>query len=338
MPSIAVVILNWNGEELLKKFLPSVISYSKEATVYVVDNGSSDNSRSFIETEYPTIKIISFESNHGFCLGYNKALDQIQSDYYILLNSDVEVTPDWLKAPIQLLESNNNIAACQPKIKSYNDKDSFEYAGAAGGYVDKYGFPFCRGRLFDVLEKDKQQYNEPTPILWASGAALFIRSEVYKELNGLDGTFFAHMEEIDLCWRINNLNKEIWYVPESEVFHVGGATLQKSNPRKTYFNFRNGLALLYKNHPKKGLFKTILIRLILDGIAGLYFTIQGNPSHTLAVLRAHFSFYKNFRHYRSSRASTKRTEKQLTTIYNSSIVMQHFAKNIQRFKDLDFRL
>lgn len=336
MSSIAVVILNWNGKNLLEKFLPSVNSYSKEADIYVVDNGSSDDSISYINATYPEVKIISFENNYGFCLGYNKALKEIKADYYVLLNSDVEVTDDWLKAPMELLDSNDNIAACQPKIKAYNQKDSFEYAGAAGGYVDKFGFPFCSGRLFESIEKDSNQYETAKPILWGSGAALFIRSNVFHELDGLDSSFFAHMEEIDLCWRINNLEKEIWYTPDSVVYHVGGATLQKSNPRKTYFNFRNGLALLYKNHPKKKLKRTILIRLILDGLAGLYFLLQGNPTHTLAVLRAHFSFYGNFRHYKASRNKTIRTGKQLKTIYNGSIVYQHFIKRVNSFSELDF--
>ena len=336
MSKIAVVILNWNGKSLLEKFLPSVTAYSTETDIYVVDNGSTDDSISFVNSKYPEVKIISFENNYGFCLGYNKALKTIKADFYVLLNSDVEVTPNWLKAPLELLNTNNNIAACQPKIKAYNQKDSFEYAGAAGGYVDKYGFPFCSGRLFEALEKDTQQYEIAKPILWGSGAALFIRSTVFHELEGLDSSFFAHMEEIDLCWRINNLGKEIWYTPNSIVYHVGGATLQKSNPRKTYFNFRNGLALLYKNHPKKGLKRTIVIRLILDGLAGAYFLLQGNPNHTLAVLKAHFSFYTNFKHYRTSRKNTIRTGKQLKTIYNGSIVYDYFVKRINSFKELNF--
>ena len=336
MPSIAVVILNWNGQLLLEKFLPSVTSYSKESSIYIIDNGSTDESISFVSTNYPEITIVKNEQNLGFCEGYNKGLEHISADYYILLNSDVEVTPNWLKGPIELMETNDNIVACQPKIKAYNNKKAFEYAGAAGGYLDKYGFPFCKGRLFDVLEEDNGQYETNAQILWASGAALFIRTDIYKQLNGLDSSFFAHMEEIDLCWRINNIGKEVWYCAASEVYHVGGATLDKSNPKKTFYNFRNGLALLYKNHPKKGYINTVFIRLVLDGIAGIYFLLQGNPLHTLAVLKAHFSFYSRWNYYRKQRNKSNIPETALPIIYNQSIVKAYFIDGIKRFSELIF--
>lgn len=336
MPAIAVVILNWNGKSLLEKFLPSVTAFSKEASVYIIDNGSTDDSISFVSKNYSEITIIQNKQNLGFCEGYNQGLESISADYYILLNSDIEVTPNWLKGPIELMEANEKIAACQPKIKAFNNKKEFEYAGAAGGYIDKYGFPFCKGRVFNALEEDNGQYNENAQILWASGAALFIRADIYKQLKGLDSSFFAHMEEIDLCWRINNIGKEVWYCASSEVFHVGGATLDKSNPKKTFYNFRNGLALLYKNHPKKGLIPTILIRLVLDGIAGLYFLLQGNPLHTIAVTKAHFSFYGKFNFYRKQRHNSLLPQSSLSIIYNKSIVKNHFIEGIKKFSELTF--
>lgn len=333
---IAVVILNWNGQSLLEKFLPSVIQHSTEADIIVVDNGSTDNSISFLIEQFPTVRVIELDQNYGFCSGYNLALQHIESDYYVLLNSDVEVTANWLTAPTQLMDANENIAVCQPKILSYNDKSSFEYAGAAGGYLDKYGFPFCKGRLFYELEKDVGQYAENAPIQWATGAALFIRSEIFHELKGFDSNFFAHMEEIDLCWRVKNIGKEIWYCADSTVYHIGAATLDKSNPQKTYYNFRNGLALVFKNTPKKRLFKTIFVRLILDGIAGVYFLFQGNPAHMYAVIRAHFSFYKKTEMWVNARKNTVRLNKVNNEIYNQSIVWQFFVLSKKTFKELNF--
>ena len=333
---IAVVILNWNGQSLLEKFLPSVIKHSTEAEVIVVDNGSTDDSVSFLTEKFPSVRIIELNKNYGFCSGYNLALQHIDSDYYVLLNSDVEVTENWLSAPIQMMDANEDIAVCQPKILSYNDKSSFEYAGAAGGYLDKYGFPFCKGRLFHELEKDTGQYTENTPIQWATGAALFIRSEIFHQLNGFDGNFFAHMEEIDLCWRVKNIGKEIWYSANSTVYHVGAATLDKSNPQKTYYNFRNGLALVFKNTPKKRLFQTMCVRLLLDGLAGFYFLCQGNPNHMFAVIRAHFSFYRKTSLWINARKATVRLNKKNNEIYDQSIVWQFFVRGKKTFKELPF--
>lgn len=335
MSEIAVVILNWNGHKLLDQFLPSVVAFSQEATVYMIDNGSTDDSVEFVQTNFPSIKIITLKENNGFCQGYNLGLEKVEADYYVLLNSDVEVTENWLQGPISLLKENSNIAACQPKIKSFANKKMFEYAGAGGGYLDHFGFPFCRGRLFDTLEEDKGQYNHNAPIHWASGASLFIKSSIFHELNGFDTSFFAHMEEIDLCWRINNIGKEIWYCSDSEIYHVGGGTLQASNPQKTYYNFRNGLALLYKNTPKGKLFKIIFTRLILDGVAGIYFLFQGNPRHTLAVFNAHIAFYSSISKWKKVRKQTVR-KRQPKIILQHSIVYDYFIKGLKTFDRITF--
>ena len=252
---VAVVILNWNGKSFLEKFLPSVFACnSSYAEIIVADNASTDDSVSFLKSKYPQIKIIQNSSNGGFAKGYNDALKLVEAEYYVLLNSDVEVTPNWIDSVIQLMDTDKSIAACQPKIRAFDDKKSFEYAGAGGGFIDKYGYPFCRGRILDTLEEDKGQYNDVREVFWATGACLFVRSECYHKVNGFDEDFFAHMEEIDLCWRLKNLGYKIMYSPNSTVFHVGGGTLNKTSPKKTYLNFRNNLILLCKNHPPKYFF------------------------------------------------------------------------------------
>lgn len=325
---IAVVILNWNGVKLLEQFLPSIIQFSPEATIYVADNASTDSSISFVKEKFPSIKIINNESNLGFAGGYNEALKQVDADIYALVNSDIEVTENWLIPIIETFEKEPNTAIIQPKILDYKRKEYFEYAGAAGGFIDKYGYPFCRGRIFDTLEKDHGQYNDNCEIFWASGACFFIRTFVYKELKGFDGDFFAHQEEIDLCWRAINKGYKIKYNSQSVVYHVGGATLQQGNPRKTELNFRNSLAMLVKNLPKKQLFYVILIRLILDGIAGIQFLFQGKLDHFLAILKAHFQFYSQiFINYK------KRDQIQTEKYYNTeSIVYLYFIKGIKEFK------
>ncbi|MEO8759865.1 MAG: glycosyltransferase family 2 protein, partial [Bacteroidia bacterium] len=264
-PKIAVVILNFNGKKLLQKFLPSVIDNSKLATIYVADNASTDDSISFLKTDFPQVKIIELIQNYGFAKGYNEALKRVDADYFILVNSDVEVTPNWIEPIINLMETDKAIAAAQPKIVSYNTKDEFEYAGACGGFIDKYGYPFCRGRIFDTIEKDTNQYNNPIEIFWATGACMFVRAQVFNELKGFDGFYFAHMEEIDLCWRIKNTGHKIMVVPGSVVYHVGGGTLNKLSPQKTFLNFRNSLLSLTKNNTSGNLFFKILVRLNLDG-------------------------------------------------------------------------
>ena len=330
--TVAVVILNWNGVALLEQFLPSIIQYSPEATVYMADNASTDGSIVFVQTNFPTVKIIKNQSNYGFAGGYNEALRYIEADIFALINSDVEVSENWLQPIIAAFEaeSKSKTAIIQPKIVDFKNKNYFEYAGAAGGFIDKYGFPFCRGRIFDTLEKDNGQYNDSIEIFWASGACFFIRANVYKELQGFDADFFAHQEEIDLCWRAFNKGYNAVYIPNSVVYHVGGATLQQGNPRKTELNFRNSLFMLTKNLPKKVLFQRLFIRMILDGIAGIHFLLRGKPKHFLAVLKAHFAFYQYFiTHFK------KRSSFQNESYFKlNSIVYTHFIKNGTVFEKL----
>lgn len=290
MPSIAVVILNWNGLRFLKHFLPSVVANSQEAEIYIIDNNSTDDSILFINTNYPEITTIKNNQNLGYCGGYNTGLKSIKADYYVLLNNDIEVTQDWL-LPILEMEKNPIISISQPKILDFNTKNKFEYAGAAGGFLDNLGYPFCNGRVFETLEIDNQQYNKPIKIAWATGACMFIKSEVFWELNGFDEDFFAHMEEIDLCWRAQHLGFEVWYFPQSKVYHVGGGTLHKSNPKKTFLNFRNGLYLLHKNLPQRYFLFIIFLRLCTDGAAGLIFLLKGNFQDFMSIVKAHFAYY-----------------------------------------------
>ena len=330
---IAVVILNWNGILLLEKFLPSLLKYSAEATIYVADNASTDDSISFVKAFFPAVQIVKNDSNLGFADGYNQALKYIDAEIYALVNSDIEVTENWLQPIIKTFESEPNTAIIQPKILDFKRKEYFEYAGAAGGFIDQYGYPYCRGRIFDALEKDIGQYDDHCEIFWASGACFFIRSQVYKDLNGFDGEFFAHQEEIDLCWRAFNQGNKIKYNSESVVYHIGGATLQQGNPKKTFLNFRNSLLMLTKNLPKEQLYKILLGRMLLDGIAGIQFLVQGKPKHFFAVLKAHWSFYGLFMAYYK-----KRNKFQHTEYYNvKSIVYLYFIRKIIVFNDL-FRI
>jgi GT2 family glycosyltransferase len=330
LDKIAVVILNWNGVKLLEQFLPSVVQFSQEATVYVADNASTDDSINFIKEHFPSITIIVNSGNHGFAKGYNDALQHIDAEIYALVNSDIEVTENWLKPILHTFDSEKQTAIIQPKILDFKNKEYFEYAGAAGGFIDKYGFPYCRGRIFDSIEKDNGQYDDNCELFWASGACFFIRKEVYRELEGFDESFFAHQEEIDLCWRALNEGHIIKYNSQSVVYHVGGATLQQGNPRKTYLNFRNSLLMLVKNLPKKGLFFIILTRMVLDGIAGVRFLTQGKFKHTWAIVQAHFSFYKVSLLYLK-----KRKDFQLQQYYSvKSIVYLHYVKKIGVFKEI----
>ncbi|TAH23806.1 MAG: glycosyltransferase family 2 protein [Cytophagales bacterium] len=325
MNKTAVVILNWNGIKHLKQFLPSVTQFSPEAEIYVADNGSSDQSIEFLKEFYPTIKIVALEKNYGFCEGYNKALSQINAKYYVLLNSDVEVTPNWLPPLISELENNPNIAACQPKILNYLQKDQFEYAGAAGGQIDILGFPYCRGRKFDKTEQDKGQYNDKTKIFWASGACLCIRSDVYHQNEGLDNSFFAHMEEIDFCWRLINQGYTIYYTAQSTVYHLGGGTLNKNNPAKTYLNFRNNLFLLHKNLPSKYLLIIIFTRMVIDGLLAFFLLFQQGKSHFIAVIKAHIDYYKNIQQLNQKRKKLKNNTIP-NEIYRGSILIEHLIK------------
>ena len=330
---IAIVILNWNGKQLLEQFLPSIINFSQpEAEIYVADNASSDDSIYFIKSCYPTIRIIENAFNGGYAKGYNDALLNIHADIFCLINSDVEVTENWLTPIINTFKKDQNTAIVQPKILDFKDKTKFEYAGAAGGFLDIFGYPYCRGRIFNNLEKDQHQYNDEIPIFWASGACFFIRAEVYRKLNGFDEDYFAHQEEIDLCWRVQNEGYQVKYNGLSTVYHVGGATLQETNPQKTFLNFRNSLLNVVKNVPKKWFLIVVLSRLLLDGIAGVKFILELKPIHTCAILKAHLSFYRNFYKFLGKRKTLQKKED-----YNlhTSIVWQYFVLGRTKFKDLD---
>ena len=288
----AVVILNFNGRDFLRQFLPGVLAHSGTASVFVADNGSTDDSLKILQSEYPQVNVIALMQNLGFCAGYNEALRQISAQYFVLLNSDVEVTPDWLQPLFERLEADPSVAAAQPKILSFHNRTEFEYAGAAGGYLDWLGYPFCRGRIFHVTECDEGQYDNAQPIFWASGACLFIRARCFHELGGLDADFFAHMEEIDLCWRLRRKGYLIYAVPQSVVYHVGGGTLAAQQPKKTYLNFRNNLSLLVKNRKILTLTAIIPIRLFLDSVALLRFVFTGQVKHAGAVASAYLDFFR----------------------------------------------
>lgn len=327
---IAVVILNWNGKKLLEQFLPSVVAFSQEADIYVADNASTDDSVAFVKANFASVKIIANPKNFGFAKGYNEALRTVDADIFALVNSDVEVTANWLHPITDTFQKEPQTAIIQPKIRDYKNKEYFEYAGAAGGFIDRYGYPFCRGRIFDTVEKDAGQYDDDCEIFWASGACFFIRSSTYRELGGFDDGFFAHQEEIDLCWRAFNSGHHAKYVGSSTVFHVGGATLQQGNPRKTFLNFRNSLLMLTKNLPKYKLLQVLFARLVLDGIAGMQFLLHGKPLHCMAILNAHFSFYAKF-----FVAIKKRSRLQSGKYFVvHSIIFFHFIKKIKTYRGL----
>tara|TARA_R110001583_G_scaffold26159_2_gene94439 strand:+ start:1200 stop:2201 length:1002 start_codon:yes stop_codon:yes gene_type:complete len=328
---IAIVILNWNGEVLLERYLPSVVQHSKGADIYVADNASTDDSIDFLRTNYPEIKLIQNTVNGGFAKGYNDALINVDADIFCLLNNDVEVTPNWL-APIKTaFETIPHASIIQPKILDLMRKDHFEYAGAAGGFIDQLGYPFCRGRIFQELEKDTGQYDDIMEIFWATGACMFIKSDVFKKLGGFDEEYFAHQEEVDLCWRAKNAGYGIYYVGTSKVYHLGGSTLSNMNPKKTYLNFRNSLFSITKNLPRRKAFLIIFLRLLLDGIAAIRFVFQLKFNHCLAILKAHVSFYSNFR-------SMNRKREKLNFINNyyitKSIVWSHFVNGVRKFNIL----
>jgi GT2 family glycosyltransferase len=326
MTKVAIVILNFNGKNFLQQFLPSILQFSGDAEIVLADNGSTDQSAEFVKEKFPEIEVIQLNENKGFCGGYNVVLKRIQATYYVLLNSDVEVTPNWLQPVIQLMDSDRTIAAAQPKILSHRNKNKFEYAGAGGGLIDMLGYPFCRGRVFNHLEEDHGQYNDTVPVFWASGACLFIRADRYHEMGGLDEDFFAHMEEIDLCWRLNRAGHAIFYQGKSTVYHVGGGTLSASNPRKTYFNFRNGLSLLVKHQRISTLLWKFPLRILLDWVAALHFLSIGSGIHAKAVIIAHLSFMKRFRHEIVKRAATARLIKgfKSTNVFRGLIVFEYF--------------
>ncbi|WP_296384138.1 glycosyltransferase family 2 protein [Winogradskyella sp.] len=324
---IAVVILNWNGKALLEQFLPSVVKYSSTAQIYVADNASTDDSVVFVSEHFPTIKLIQNTKNGGYAKGYNDALASIDEPILCLLNSDIEVTENWLQPIIDEFNTNSETAIIQPKILDFKNKSHFEYAGAAGGFIDKYGFPYCRGRIFDTIEKDHGQYNDTRDIFWASGACLFIRNSIFKTLNGFDESYFAHIEEIDLCWRAYNTNHKVKYVGTSTVYHVGGATLSNTNPKKTYLNFRNSLFTLVKHTDKNVFFRTVT-RMKLDGIAAIRFLFQLKPQYLLAILKAHGSFYRNLGQLLKQR---KQLPKRPNYYETNSIVWSYFIKKRTKF-------
>ena len=326
----AIAILNWNGEKLLPQFLPSVINNSKNATIYVIDNASTDKSIELLTTQFPSVKIIQNKGNYGFAQGYNEGLKKIDAEYFCLLNSDVEVTKNWIEPIEKLFDNNPNIAAIQPKILDYKNKEYFEYAGAGGGFIDKFGYPFCRGRVFSTLEKDNGQYNDTAQIFWATGASLFIRKKDFFEQNGFDEEFFAHMEEIDLCWRLNNAGRKIYYCGESTVYHLGGATLDKANPKKWYLNYRNSLWMMLKNLPANKLFPMLFTRLSMDGIAAVAFLPKQGLPHVWAVFLSHMHFYFGF-----IKMYKKRQQNQIKNYSDKELLpFQYFVQKRQYFKDL----
>jgi len=338
MKKIAVVILNWNGRSLLEQFLPSVIANSSSdiSDVIVADNASSDDSVEYLENNYPSVGIIKMDKNYGFAEGYNRALANLDYEYFVLLNSDVQTGPLWLEPLLEQLESDKTIAAAQPKIKSYNNKNEFEYAGACGGYIDFLAYPFCRGRIMDNVEVDKGQYDSVKEVFWASGAALFVRAKLYNEMGGLDSDFFAHMEEIDFCWRLKLSSHKIIVEPRSVVYHVGGATLPYHNSRKLYLNFRNNLFMMYKNLPKNKLYSVLFMRMCLDGVAAIKFLLSFEFKNFMAVFNAHISFYKKISVFRNKRKQIH-TEKKiynLSCVYNRSIVFDFFLKGRKKYSNL----
>lgn len=330
MKDFAIIILNWNGKNLLEKFLPFLVKYSSDATIYLADNASSDNSLDFVTLNFPQIKIIRNNENFGFAKGYNEALKSVNEKYLCLINSDIEVTENWIEPIKSLFELNENIGIIQPKILDFKNKSKFEYAGAAGGFIDKLGFPFCRGRIIDSLEKDLGQYNDEKQIFWASGACFFIRNSVYKSLNGFDENFFAHQEEIDLCWRAFNQDIKVFYCGNSTVYHVGGATLSVSNPRKTYLNYRNSLIMLYKNLPKKGRFNTIFKRLCYDGVSGVRLMLQLKPLHCFAIVKSHFAFYGMVSKYKKWNNQNNKSD----YFYTKDIVKSYFIEKKKTFNEI----
>lgn len=336
----AVVILNWNGRSFLEKFLPHVIQYSSGADIWVADNHSSDDSVQLVRERFPSVKIIENPANDGFAKGYNDSLRHVEAGYYVLLNSDVEVTPNWLEPVIALMDSDKHIGACQPKIMDYAHRNRFEYAGAAGGFIDKYSYPFCRGRIFNELEEDLGQYDDTMEVFWATGACMFVRSEAFWKVGGFDADYFAHMEEIDVCWRMKNIGYKVFVEPRSVIYHIGGGTLNKLSPRKTFLNFRNNLITLTKNSAPYFLPVKIFYRMMLDGVAAFKFLLEGNGSHFVAVIKAHFSYYgmlgSTIRKRRAMKAM-KGFKYATSGVYDGNIVYRHFIQTVRKFSDLNWK-
>lgn len=338
MPKTLIVILNWNGLGYLQKFLNTVVKFSadSETGICIADNGSTDGSAEWISENFASVKLIRLDKNYGFAEGYNQALNQLKAKYFVLLNSDIEVTEGWLKPLISFMDTSPDIASCQPKILSYHNRKMFEHAGAAGCFIDKYGYPFCRGRIINNVEEDKGQYDTPINIFWSSGACMVMQSDAWTKCGGFDGDFFAHMEEIDLCWRFQNAGYRIGYIPESVIYHVGGGTLSYQSPFKTYLNFRNSLFLLYKNLPERNFRYILLIRKMLDGLAAAYFLVKGSLKSVKAVWKAHIDFYKAIPALREKRKAVKKlaTGKTENLIMNKSIVFEFYIKRNKTYTRL----
>ncbi len=333
MIKLAIVILNWNGKAFIDRFLPSVISYCPDfAQIYIADNGSTDGSSELMADKFPDIPFLQLGANYGYAGGYNRALKQIESKYYVLLNSDIEVSRGWIEPIIEIMDNDDSIAACQPKILAFNNRKEFEYAGAAGGFLDHYGYPFCRGRIFNHLELDDGQYNDQREIFWASGACMFLRADSFLKAGLFDEDFFAHMEEIDLCWRLKRLNQKVIYCPNSRIYHIGGGTLPKNNPRKTFLNFRNSNWLLAKNLPNTIFFRVYLARIILDFLAAIKFLAEGNFRDSLAVFRAHWAVIKKLQEKRQEGKSIPYM--QVNNSYNRSLVIDYFLMRKKTFDSL----
>jgi GT2 family glycosyltransferase len=338
MKRVSIVILNWNGKRYLEQFLPGLVAHSQVegAEIVVADNASSDGSADYLESEFPGIRLIRLEKNYGFSGGYNRALEQLNSKYFLLLNSDIEVSPGWLDPLLDHMEAHENCGACSPKIRDYRKKTHFEYAGAAGGYLDKYGYPFCRGRIFDRLEEDQGQYDQVREVMWGSGACLMVRSALFRKAGGLDEAFFAHMEEIDLCWRLHRMGSSVCFIPGSVVYHVGGGTLSRGNPMKTFLNFRNNLLLLYKNLPQKGRRRILFTRLLLDGVSALRFLVQGAWIDFWAVCRAHRAYFGMKRDYdgMGNHNLSGQNDVIRELIYPHSVVVDFFLRGRKEFREL----
>ena len=338
MCKTAIVILNWNGAKMLRRFLPNVLDFSRdEAVIYVADNASTDNSLEVLKTHFSEVRLVLLDKNWGFAEGYNRALRQVEAEYYVLLNSDVEVSHHWLTPLIEFMDNHPDVAACQPKLLCENDRHKFEYAGASGCFIDRYGYPFCRGRMFDTVENDDGQYDYATEILWATGACMVVRADDFMQAGGFDTRFFAHSEEIDLCWRLRLAGKKIYCIPDSFVYHIGGGTLPKNNPMKTYLNFRNNLTMLYKNLPENDLRRVMSVRFLLDYVAAFQALLSGRIGDFCAILKGRKAFRKWKPEYKKVREQIQAMRKvdNVTGIYGRSILWQYYVKRHRRYSELD---
>ena len=338
MKEVSIVILNWNGRQHLEHFLPALVLHTTHpgTEIVVADNGSEDDSLEFIEKKYPTIRIIELELNHGFSGGYNRAMEQVDARYILLLNSDIEVTEGWLEPMLELMERDETVGACTPKILDFKRRTHFEYAGAAGGYLDRYGYPFCRGRIFDTIETDIGQYDDTREIFWATGACFFIRADLFLSFGGFDSDFFAHMEEIDLCWRMKKDGYKVYHCGKSVVYHVGGGTLAYSNPQKTYLNFRNSLLVLLKNLPTQSLIWKLPIRWFIDYVAVIKFIFSGNIKDALMIFKAHIYIWKNLIKTLKKRSEISKSEDKIIGIYPKLLLFSYHIARVRKFDDLNF--